>query len=213
MLPGNQYRFFSWVCKFSLLEALGKKQNETKTLNYEFIFCVTVGKGWTNAVKRILFWYHSEGSVSLQPRLTAVQQWGWPGWDACSLLGRPAPATAAACLCSSSARSAQCSQAHRWGFKWGQDPWKSAGKWNLANRQHPSVQPELRSRIQRIITTNWLWFGFIQHLVLIFKCLVLGTAPNLTLVLNCTACLGIFKENVNSCGLDSLLFFRLSACF
>lgn len=128
MLPGNQYRFFSWVCKFSLLEALGKKQNETKTLNYEFIFCVTVGKGWTNAVKRILFWYHSEGSVSLQPRLTAVQQWGWPGWDACSLLGRPAPATAAACLCSSSARSAQCSQAHRWGFKWGQDPWEKCWK-------------------------------------------------------------------------------------
>lgn len=92
-------------------------------------------------------------------------------------------------------------------------PGKSAGKWNLANRQHPSVQPELRSRIQRIITTNWLWFGFIQHLVLIFKCLVLGTAPNLTLVLNCTACLGVFKENVNSCGLDSLLFLRLSACF
>lgn len=45
------------------------------------------------------------------------------------------------------------------------------------------------------MTTNWLWLGFIQHLVLIFKCLVLGKAPNLTLPHNYTADLGAFTEN------------------
>lgn len=50
------------------------------------------------------------------------------------------------------------------------------------------------------MTTNWLWFGFIQHLVLIFKRLVLGKAPSLTLPHDYTAHLGAFKEN----GLHSL---------
>lgn len=58
---------------------------------------------------------------------------------------------------------------------------------------------------------DWLWFGFIQHLVLIFKCLVLGKAPNFTLLHNYTAYLGPFKENVNACSLPSLFFKIINA--
>lgn len=62
------------------------------------------------------------------------------------------------------------------------------------------------------MTKNWLWFGFIQHLALIFKRLVLGKAPDLTLLHNCTAYLGAFKENVNPCGLHLLFLKIINTC-
>lgn len=128
MLSRNQHRFFSWVCRF-FLRGLRKTTTtwSKSTLNYEFTFCVNVVKGWVDFAKRVLIRFQSEEASDCSPGRVLSHGAGQTEPSA-EPPGEPAPAAPAVSPRPLGTERAQCSEAHRWEFKWGQDHWEKCWK-------------------------------------------------------------------------------------
>lgn len=122
-LPRNQYGLFFGVCKFSLLEALGKKQHETKAHLIVSLFFANEVKGWMNGLCLVPIWGRCRIAAPPLAGVKLARQ--MPA--ACRVEPVPAASPVQLLICT---EDAQCSRHTDRNSSGARITGKSIGKWN-----------------------------------------------------------------------------------
>lgn len=126
-----------------------------------------------HALRHILLQRQPEGGLRVQRLLLVSTEAGQTEMPA-ACRGQAVPATPAARLLLICTERTQCSQAHRWHFKWGPVSWEKCRKVKPGPQTAPFCLTRLCSWVQRIKSTNRPWFGFMQRRLLISTVWSLG---------------------------------------
>lgn len=144
-------------------------------------------------VKRVLIRFQSEEASDCSPGRVLSHGAGQTEPPA-EPPGEPAPAAPAVSPRPLGTERAQCSEAHRWEFKWGQDHWETCWKVKPGQQTAPfclaaALEPGPERNDYKLAVV-WVYSASF----LIFKCLVLGKTPNLTLLHSCVAYLEFARK-------------------